>query len=413
MSDDGARSPGARRDERTARADEALARFYGFGNKRVGGQGDRASGEWIEGELSRLGYAVRRQVFSTTWSEDRQARLEWAGHSVALIGHPGSPAGTVRGALVRCAAGSAGADMADCIAVLDLPHGRWSSARDSRVQTWVRSAVEGGARAIILVTHGPSGLAIRLNTGRTGYDFDVPVAILSPRDADHLPGQDCREAVLCLEREEEERSVFNVVGRINRGAARTLVLSTPRSGWSDCAGERGSGLAAWMILVAEAARTAEDVNILAVCATGHERGHAGMAILLANGAPAIEDTALWVHIGANAATRDWREVPGGLLPLPSADPQRFLAASEQHLHDSGVCFAGSPGFEVAYDVSQGAGGELGDIAAAGYTSVIGVFGAHRFHHTQGDDLSCVSAELSVDLADRMQRLIRSVLSRAA
>jgi len=411
MSDDGARSSRARPDDRTARAQDALARFCAFGEKRVGGNGDRATGEWVEGELAGLGYAVRRQVFTTNWSDDRQARLEWAGGSVDLTGHPASPAGTVTGALVRCGPGSTDTDVAGRIVVLDLPHGRWSSARDSRIQAWVGAAVEGGARAIVLVTHGPSGLAIRLNTGRTGYDFKVPVAILSPRDADRLPGQDGREAVLCLEREEAERSVFNVVGRIDRGAARTLVLSTPRSGWSDCAGERGSGLAAWLLLVAQAARTIEDINILALCPTAHERGHAGMAIHLAEGEPAIQDTVLWVHIGANAAARDWREVPEGLSPLPSADPQRFLAVSQQHLRDAGVCFAGSPGFEVPYDVSQGAGGELGDIAAAGYTSVIGVFGAHRFHHTRGDDLSCVSAELSVDLAERMQRLIRLVLSR--
>jgi len=75
-------------------------------------------------------------------------------------------------------------------------------------------------------------------------------------------------------------------------------------------------------------------------------------------------------------------------------------------------FAGAPGLEAPHDVNDGAGGELGDIATAGYPSVVGVFGAHRFHHTATDDLSCVSADLCIDLADRMLHLIRSTLSRA-
>jgi len=274
----------------------------------------------------------------------------------------------------------------------------------------VGGAVDRGARAIVLVTHGPSGLAVPLNTGVSGHDFPVPVAILSPRDAMAVPGYDTAEATFQVERQDEQREVFNVVGRIDRGAGRTLVLSTPRSGWSTCAGERGSGLASWLLLAEDAARGFPGFDILALCTTAHERGYAGMGEHMARAVTQVDRTALWVHIGANAATRDWREVPGGLTPLPSADPQRFLAVSPALLGAARASFAGAPGLEVPHDVNDGAGGELGDIARAGYLSVAGVFGAHRFHHTAADDHSCVSADLSVDVADRMLQLIRSALS---
>ena len=394
------------------RSEEALLRFCRLGDKRTGGSGDAAVGAWIEEDLSRLGFRVARETFTTTWSQESTASLAWAGGAVPLVGHPASPAGKVVGPMVRQAAEAMAPGSAGAIAVLDLPHARWSSARDSRIQDCVRSAADRGAEAVVLVTHGPSGLAVPLNTGLVGDDFTVPVAVLSPREAVSLPTKDGAEATFHVVRDDAPREVFNVVGRLDRGAGRTLILSTPRSGWSICAGERGSGLAAWLLLVEEVARSVTGVDILAISTTAHELGYAGMGVHLSGEPTPLDRAALWVHIGANAATRDWREVPGGLTPLPSADPQRFLAVSASLLPAARAAFAGSPGLEVPHDVYQGAGGELGDIAAAGYGPVVGVFGAHRFHHTEADDLSCVSADLSVDLADRMLQLIRSALSRA-
>ncbi len=392
------------------RAESILDRYFRLGDKRAGGPGDQAVGTWIADELAQLGYRVALETFPTTWSDTSVASLAWSGGAVPLTSHPASPSGRVAGPMVRRRAETTDPGPAGTIAVIDLPHDRWSSARDDRIQACVRTAVDRGAQAVVLVTHGPSGLAACLNTGLSGDDFSVPVAILSPRDAVGIPALDGCLATFNVERDDAPREVFNVVGRVDRGADRTLILSTPRSGWSTCAGERGSGLAAWLLLIELAARSVMDFDILALCTTAHERGYAGIATHLSRRPTPVDRAALWVHIGANAATLDWRAVPGGLTPLPSADPQRFLAVSPTLLGVARDCFAGAPGLEAPYDVSEGAGGELGDIIEAGYPAVAGVFGAHRFHHTEADDLSCTSADLSVDLAERMIRLIRSTLS---
>ena len=55
-------------------------------------------------------------------------------------------------------------------------------------------------------------------------------------------------ATLVVDAESGLRPAWNLVARLDRGAARTLIVTTPRSGWFTCAAERGSGVAAWMSL---------------------------------------------------------------------------------------------------------------------------------------------------------------------
>ena len=97
-------------------------------------------------------------------------------------------------------------------------------------------------------------------------------------------------------------------------------------------------------------------------------------------------------LGANAATRDWQEIPGRLLPLPSADSHRFLMTSPDLVEPARRIFKGQPGIEMAYPSGEGAAGELAEVVRAGYPRHAGIFGAHRHHHAATDDLSTVAAE---------------------
>ena len=45
-----------------------------------------------------------------------------------------------------------------------------------------------------------------------------------------------------------------------------------------------------------------------------------------------------------------------------------------------------------------AGGELVNVLDAGYPSAIGLYGGHRYFHTRGDDIHCVSGELVAPVA---------------
>ena len=119
-----------------------------------------------------------------------------------------------------------------------------------------------------------------------------------------------------------------------------------------------------------------------------------------------------MHLGAAVAARDWHERGAQLSPLPSADPQRFLLASGALLNAARAAFAGQPGLE-APDLAepQAAAGELGSILRAGYDPVIGIFGAHRFHHVRSDDLRCVAPDLVPPVARAFAQVISKALAK--
>jgi hypothetical protein len=102
------------------------------------------------------------------------------------------------------------------------------------------------------------------------------------------------------------------------------------------------------------------------------------------------------------------------LPLPSADPQRFLLASPALVPSAQAAFAGLPGLEQVYPAHlKHAAGELASILAGGYDPVIGIFGVHRYHHAQSDDLPCVHPPLVPPVADAFARTILQALQKVA
>src|SRR3546814_2573162 len=81
-----------------------------------------------------------------------------------------------------------------------------------------------------------------------------------------------------------------------------------------------------------------------------------------------------------------------LLPLPSADPYRFLMTSPEFVTCAREIFKGQPGLEMAYPSAEGTAGELSEVIKAGYVRHAGIFGAHRHHHAVTDDLSTVTPD---------------------
>ena len=83
----------------------------------------------------------------------------------------------------------------------------------------------------------------------------------------------------------------------------------------------------------------------------------------------------------------------GLRPLPSADSQRVLTATPDLVEPVRQAFHGIGGLEATYVADRAtAGGELVNVLKAGYGSAIGLYGGHRYFHTRGDDVRCVSGD---------------------
>ncbi|RAK66303.1 hypothetical protein [Phenylobacterium kunshanense] len=391
-----------------AEAQAILERYQAFGDKASGGRGDIACGEWLEGELKGLGYACARQPFDVPAYEGEAPTLSMEGAAATLIPQAivqPTPAAGLAGRLYVPGRGEGD------LALIVLPHARWSTAK-GEVERRVRAAAEAGAKAAILVTTGPTGEALALNTPVDKPLFDLPAAVLAPRDSRPFVEGAGRGAMATFRMTGRSfrRPAFNVTARLDRGAGRWLVISTPRSGWFGCAGERGSGLAAWRMLVAWAAKAKLPVDVAVVATSGHEYEYAGGEHFIAHLAPKPAQTALWVHLGANVAARDWHERGQSLAPLPSADPQRFLLASSPLVQACRTAFAGQPGLEQAYPVDpKQVAGELASIVSAGYDPAMGIFGAHRFHHARSDDLRCVSPALVPPVAEAFKAVVTKAL----
>jgi hypothetical protein len=398
-----------------AALDATLERYAGFGGKASGGAGDTASGVWLDDELTRAGYACRRQTFEVPFFEVRQASLVCGEARTTVIPQaivaPTGPQGLT--APLRLA--SERGDLTGAIALVVLPYKRWAGLADPQVAGPLADAVGRGAAGVVLVTTGPTREAIALNVSTHRAPVERPVALLAPKDAQPFvaAAAEGRGATLVVDGSggrSERRPAFNLMARLDRKAAKTLVISTPRSGWFGCAAERGSGLAIWLQLAGWLARTNRGVNVELLATSGHEYEYLGGEHYLAEAAPPPASTKLWVHIGASAAARDWHELGPKLLALPSSDSQRVLTATPDVLEATRRAFHGISGLEATYVADKVmAGGELINVLDAGYRSAIGLYGGHRYFHTRGDDLSCVSGALVAPVARAFRTVVADCL----
>lgn len=389
-----------------------LQAYIGFGAKHAGGRGDQAAAEWMASKLAGLGFSLGRETIDVPWFEPSAAMLAMPGVQAKFlpvgIAVQTPAAGTTAPLVHVDPLTGEGGSLAGAIALIELPYGRWSTSTSPSIARPLERAMAGGAVAAVIVTTGPTGATIALNADGRRPVAERPVAVIGSKLAQPFLAAARRgePATLTLLGKGGRRPATNLVARIDRGRGRWLVVSTPRSGWTQCGGERGPGIAAFLELARHAASHWKEHDLLFLCNSGHEYENLGAEHAIERSAPAPAQTAFWLHLGANVAARDWHEAGAtGLLPLPSADPQRFLMTSQPLVERARHLFAEHAGLEMAYPVSAGASGELANIAAAGYPRIAGIFGAHRFHHVAEDDDRCVDAQLVHALMKPIRGLI--------
>ncbi len=397
---------------------EDLRRYLDFGGKQSGGDGDNACGEWLAEELARAGFAVERQGVSVPYFAPQRCELISGESRAELWPQPivrPTPAQGISAPILRVDGdGHAAAPLAGAIALVDLPFGRWSSALAPRIRRPIDAAFAAGAVAVVAVTNGPTGKVIALNADGRAPMFAGPTALLAPADAAPFLRAAARgdRATLHLTGRSGRRPGYNLIGRIDRGAERWVIVSTPRSGWFTCAGERGGGVAAWLDLARWLPGAASGFNLAFICNSGHEYEYLGAEEMLREIAPRPAETAFWLHLGANVAARDWHEAVGEMWPLPGTDSQRYLVTSPVLLPAARREFAGLAGLEAPYASDVLSAGELANVIAAGYPLVAGVFGIHRFHHVADDDERCVDAGEVARAAAAFRRLAGHALAIA-
>ncbi|MEE4455229.1 hypothetical protein [Novosphingobium resinovorum] len=406
-------APAAANSSPESRVAADLERYIGFGNKHAGGRGDIACGEWLASELEGLGFAIERQSLSVPFFEAQRSELVCGAVKATVWPQPiviPTGAGGITGRLVRVdSEGRRSAALDGAIALVDLPFGRLSTALARPVSTPIKAAFAAGAVAVVAITNGPTGKVIALNADGRKPMFAGPVALIAPENARGFldAARADADATLFLDGTGGHRPTFNFIGRIDRGKSQWLAVSTPRSGWYACAGERGPGVAAWLWLARWASVAIRDYNLAFICNSGHEYENLGALESLKALAPKPAVTKLWLHLGANVAAQDWHEGTG--RPLPSVDPQRYLSVSRSLLPLARTTFIGLAGLEAPYTSDVLSAGELSEVIAAGYGTVAGVFGTHRYHHVAEDDGRCVSPRNVLATAMAFQQFLAKAI----
>jgi hypothetical protein len=390
----------------TQRLHADLARHASFGPKFSAGPGDVATAQWIAGRLRGAGYRVVESTFEAPYFVARLAELRTGTTAVEVIPQaPVLPTGargvTAPLTLVETDVG----DVRGRIALVVAPFARHAALFPNRgIGQTVRAAAAGGAAAVVVVTTGPSGEAVALNAPEERPFVDVPAAMLAPRRAAAFvaAARAGAEATLTLDGEATRRPSPNVVARLERGE-RWLVISTPRSGWFDCVGERGTGTAVFLELADWAARRFSDLSVFLMNTGGHEYFFAGSHRVLRE-APPPQRTLVWAHIGATLAARDAVERDGRLVMLDTADPNRSLMATAAAHAAAAEAFRDLPGLAEPVAVRPQAG-ELSTFTDLGYARAFAVIGQHAWFHTVEDTLERVDAKLLVPVLRAHQRAI--------
>ena len=204
-----------------------------------------------------------------------------------------------------------------------------------------------GHRAMVAVTRGGRpGLAVR-NANSFIAPFGPPVLQVSSEAglwlAEHVERGSLASLAAVVERTESESS--NVVAHL-RGRQpdlAPLVVTTPRSGWWNCAGERGGGLACWLEVMRSLNEAGCSRDVLFVATSGHELGLLGIESFLQRRPRLPSETLAWVHFGSSIGA--------------ALEPHLRSSASDDEL-------AG-----LAQDALAGAG--AGPVAAAPRGTVVG------------------------------------------
>lgn len=389
--------------ERRLQAD--LERHASFGDKFSAGPGDGATADWIAGRLRGSGYAVAESTFAAPYFVKRAALFTCADATTDVVPQAPVVPTESRGitaplALVEATVG----DVRGRIALVVAPFARHAALFPDRgIGATVRAAAAGGAVAVVIVTTGPSGEAIALNCPEEPF-VAVPAAVLAPKLAAPFiaAARAGDAATLVLDGEATKRPCKNLVARLARGP-RWLAISTPRSGWFGCVGERGTGTAVFLELADWAIRRFPDLSVFLLNSGGHEYFFAGSHRVL-HEAPAPADTLVWAHIGATLAARNAVERDGRLVMLDTADPGRSLMATSTARAAVAEAFRGLEGLEQPGPVRPNAG-ELSTFTDRGYVTAFAVIGQHAWFHTVEDTLERVSATLLVPVLRAHRRAI--------
>ncbi|PSO21875.1 hypothetical protein [Bradyrhizobium sp. MOS003] len=385
---------------------EDVARYASFGLHRFGSAGDRATADWIAGEMKQASLDVSFQpvVLGRQYVVE-QASAEAAGTSVEATPFWWPPQD--RASFRLSAPLARDGDVAGKILWLELPFDRGAYLGPTH-RAAIADAAARKPAAILLMIGNPADDRFAYNVTQEDAPWPVPVIVVGARSKAPFERALASGAAVSFDvKGHYERDVTgrNVIAEIGVGRGPTVVVFTPMTGWYSCVCERGPGIANFLALARTVAAEKWPAHFVFVATAGHEIGHGGMELFLAHGAPAPKDTLAWIHFGSSNACYGFAE--GARTDRP--EEERYLVLSR-----SAVALTDEAFVKVAAKrlvTEKQAVGELRDVHAAGYANFLGMAGRHRTFHTPSDELAGTGPEILEPVARAFVAASRKIVER--
>jgi hypothetical protein len=380
--------------------------YDALGEHRVSSRADNATTVWLTRKMRAAGLAVSQQTFPYPLYEPTACAVKLGEQAIeAFPAWPPvmTPPEGLHGEIAPHDAPSVEGKIA--LVRLERPAASWEGVHGEAV----KAALGRGAIAAIAITEGPTGEIIALNAAPEKFVWTAPVVIAGGKDGAVLQAAASSgvEATLVSRgRQTPGATAQNVIGR-RKGAGKTIVVTTPKSGWFHCAGERGTGIALFLAAAGWLVRETS-CDLLFAASSGHEINFLGSDYFLKAHAPGPEAVRLWLHIGANAGVQATSAGADGVKFLGTAAPGR-LTVSEALMPAAARAFAGRPGYEhpVAF-TEQSAIGELVVFRKGGYRTFAGMLGLWPLFHTRLDRAAVATTPAAIEATARaMGEFLRS------
>ena len=388
-----------------------VARYAAFGSHRFGSPGDRATTDWIAGELQAAGFRVEFQpvALGRQYFVERAA-AEVGGMTVETTPFWWPPEDKSSFRLTAPLARER--DAAGKVLLVELPYDRGAYLGPAHRAAIAQAAAHGPA-AILLVIGNPGDDRFAYNVTQEDQPWPMPVMVVAAKDKGTFERAIAAGAPVTLDvagRYERNVAGRNVVARLGAGKGPAIVASTPMTGWYSCVCERGPGIANFLALARTVAAEKLPGNFVFVATAGHEIGHGGMELFLKQDAPPPQDTLVWVHFGASNACYSWTAGPQGFTREDKVDgASRAIVFSPSAASLVGDSFVAIEARRLVAE--KQAVGELRDVHAAGYPNFFGMAGLHRFFHTPADDLRTTSPEILEPVARAFAAAVRQAAER--
>lgn len=388
-----------------------VEKYASLGEHRTGTPADHATSAWLSAELKNAGFSLQQQSFSVSQFFPKQQQLSIGKQAYKVFPHwlPAITKADIKAPLAPLSSTS----LQGKIAYLSPDNaGLWYQLKPAEL---AQQAHQKGALALLIAVPHPSQEIYASNAEPPHLDQPIalPTVIIAAkyhRDINKAMQQ--QKTVRLISKGQispaEGRNVLARYPEKTIANAPWVIISTPSSGWFQCAGERGSGVALWLDMARHLSRQqTTSLNWLFIANSGHELNMIGAEHSL-NITPKPKQVKLWLHLGASIAARQWHETATGIKPTNKVHAyNRFYSAgSLLTLFQYSLADIDDLSLLPIEQLNRSTS-ELGKIAMRGYPAA-GIVGSHRFFHTPGDTPAVTSSELLAPYGEAMQRLIEQL-----